>query len=244
LHLEIPVSPGALVVAMVVTVIAAIVQGSIGIGFAVLSVPVLALVDPALSPVPQLLLSLPLTVYMAWRERHAIHLKSMAWVLAGRIPGAALGMFLLGIASAKVLDAFIGGVVLAGTLITATDLKVRRTPATELIAGTVAGVTGLVSAIGGPPLALLYRNDKGEVLRANLAAIFTIGLLISIAGRALVNQISRSDIILSILLFPPLVIGIYFSRGLIKYFEGPALKISVLVLSALAAIGLILRALT
>lgn len=228
---------------MVVTVIAAIVQGSIGLGFAVLSVPVLSLVDPVLSPVPQLLLSLPLTMYMAWRERHAIHLKSMVWVLIGRPPGAAIGAALLHVATAQVLDAIIGVVVLAGTIISYTDLKVRRTPATEFIFGVVAGTTGLISAIGGPPLALLYRDDKGEVLRANLASIFAIGIVISIIGRLIVGEISKSDVLIAALLFPPLVLGTFLSRYLTKYFEGRALKLGVLALCALAAVGLIVRAL-
>lgn len=240
--MHLPVSWAALAAAMVVTVIAAIVQGSIGLGFAVLSVPVLSLVAPALAPVPQLLLSVPLTVYMAWRERHAIQLRSMAWVLVGRIPGAALGMWLLTVASESALEATIGVVVLFGTLVSSTDLKIRRTPGTELTAGIVSGATGMISSIGGPPLALLYHDDKGEVLRANLAAIFAIGIFISVGGRAAVGKISMTDLEITAWLFVPLVIGLYFSRKLIKYFEGRALKIAVLILSALAALGLIVRA--
>src|SRR5687767_14350581 len=114
------------------TLVAAIVQGSIGLGFAVLSVPMLSLVHPSLAPVPQLLLSLPLTVYMAWNERHAIHIRGAAWVLVGRIPGAFIGTLLLTIASARMLDAMIGGVVLAGTIVFSTTVPVRRNPLTEL----------------------------------------------------------------------------------------------------------------
>lgn len=235
------VSTSSLVAAFVVTLIAAIIQGAIGIGFAVLSVPVLSLVDPALAPVPQLLLSLPLTLSMAFRERHAIHLRSMVWVLAGRFPGAYLGSFLLGIASARSLDLMIGVVVIGGTIIFSTNLNVRRTPVTQFVVGVVAGVTGLISAIGGPPVALLYRDARGPELRANLAAIFALGVILSIITRAIGAQITEKDLWLTLILSPALALGIFSSTYLTKYFEGPALKISVLILCGLAGAGLIFR---
>src|SRR5687768_11992248 len=68
------ISLPVMIVAWVVTAASAWLQGAIGFGFAVVSVPVLALAHPALAPVPQLLLSVPLTVVMAVRERHAMDL--------------------------------------------------------------------------------------------------------------------------------------------------------------------------
>ena len=49
--------------------IAALVQGTVGFGFAIVSVPVLSLVNPALAPVPQLLVQVPLSFGMFLRER-------------------------------------------------------------------------------------------------------------------------------------------------------------------------------
>jgi hypothetical protein len=233
----------ALAVAVVVTAVAAIIQGAIGLGFAVLSVPVLSLVDPRLAPVPQLLLTVPLTFYMAWRERHAIRLKSAAWVLVGRIPGAFLGAALLAAGTARTLDLIIGLVVLFGTIVFSTDITVRRTVTTELAVGIVSGASGVISAIGGPPVALLYRDDHGESLRANLALIFAVGIVISIIARIAGGQISALDLVLTAILFPPLALGLYLSRRLTKYFEGRALKIAVLIICACAALGLIARAL-
>ncbi|MCL1692867.1 MAG: sulfite exporter TauE/SafE family protein, partial [Actinomycetia bacterium] len=63
-------SAAALITALIVTFIAAAIQGVVGMGFAMVSVPILALINPSLAPVPQLLITLPLTISMAWRERH------------------------------------------------------------------------------------------------------------------------------------------------------------------------------
>ena len=53
------------ILAFVITGGAAAVQGVAGVGFAMIAVPVLALIDPRLAPVPQLLVVIPLTMYMA-----------------------------------------------------------------------------------------------------------------------------------------------------------------------------------
>jgi uncharacterized membrane protein YfcA len=146
----------ALAASLVVTFLAAAVQGVIGLGFAIVSVPILSLVDARLAPVPQLLLSLPLTLSMAYRERHAIEWRALTWILIGRVPGAFLGMWLLRIATAQSLDLMTGVSVLAGVGIFSTRFQVRRNPYTELFAGIASGATGMVSSIGAA-VALLAR---------------------------------------------------------------------------------------
>ena len=54
-----PVSVAELVIALVITAAGAFVQGTIGVGFGIVSVPLLSLINPVLAPVPQLLLVSP-----------------------------------------------------------------------------------------------------------------------------------------------------------------------------------------
>ena len=86
--------------AMLTTASAAAVQGTVGLGFALISVPLLALLHPDLAPEPQLFIMLPIGISMALRERDAMDLTGVGWLLTGRIPGALIGVFLLGIATA------------------------------------------------------------------------------------------------------------------------------------------------
>lgn len=244
MSLLLPVPPVILAVAMLVTAVAAALQGTIGFGFAVLSVPILSLIDPVLAPVPQLLVTLPLTLSMAWRERQSVDLKGIGWVLAGRVPGAAVGVLLLQMAQKKSLDVLLAAVVLLAIGLLVTGVQVRRRPATELGAGLVSGVMGLVSSIGGPPLALLYRNETGPTIRASLAAIFSIGLCITIGARALADEISALDVHLGMLLLPALLLGLWVSRFFHGRVEGARLRAGILVVSASAAIGLLVRAMT
>ena len=155
-----PVSILQLVIALGVSLFAAVVQGTIGIGFGVVSVPLLTLVNPALTPVPQLLVVFPMTLLMAWREHGHIDRTGIPWIVAGRIPGSVLGVGLLVIATVRTLDALIAGAVLIAVAFIATGRSVPRTPVTLFGTGILSGVMALVASIGGPPGALLYKDSS------------------------------------------------------------------------------------
>ena len=72
-----------MLLACLLTAFAATVQGTIGFGFAILSVPVLSLLDPALAPVPQLLIMWVMTFGMFWRERRDVDLRGVGILLFG-----------------------------------------------------------------------------------------------------------------------------------------------------------------
>ncbi len=238
-----PVALWELVLAAVITAGAAAVQSGVGVGFAMVSVPLLALIDGRLSPVPQLLLTVPLAFSMAWRERHAIELSGVWWVLAGRLPGAALGLVLLKTVDGRALDALIGLVVLGAVLVLASRTTIRRTRPAEFAAGMAAGTSGLVASIGGPPLALLYRNDRGEVVRSNLATIFTVGLLVSILVRAGADEIAATDVEVALWLLPALAVGYLAGGRLLAHFEGARLRRALLGLSGAAGAVLVMKSL-
>ena len=236
------VSPLEWAIALAVTFLAAAVQGVVGVGFAMVSVPVLALIDPSLAPIPQLLITLPLTITMAWRERTHVVLKGVGWVVAGRIPGAAIGVALLAIATQQSLEITIAVLVVVAAAIIASGIHLNRNTATEFGAGLFSGVSGLVASIGGPPLALLYTRDEGPVVRSNLAAVFVIGLMITITARILSGNIAWSDAGTAAVLFPALVAGYLVSSSLKDRVSQRAIRNGILLISLLGAAGLVLRA--
>ena len=67
-----PASLPVLALAWGLTFVGAAVHGTIGMGIALVSVPILAIVDPALVPVPQMLLALVLNGFVFWRDRGAL----------------------------------------------------------------------------------------------------------------------------------------------------------------------------
>lgn len=240
----IDLSPIVWVLVLVVSATAAAIQGTVGIGYGLVAVPILALIDPRLSPVPQLLTVVPLTVAMAWRERHALDLRGVWWLLGGRLPGAAIGVALLALATQRTLDVLIGGTVLIAVLILMGGFRVRPTPATQFGAGVASGATSLVASIGGPPMALLYAGQEAPTVRATLSAVFTIGVVISVAVRLATGNIASTDLPVSLVILPAVIVGWLVSRRYKDRFSSSGVRLGVLGVSGLAAVGLVLRALT
>lgn len=238
-----PLSAATIVVALVVTAVAAAAQGVVGIGFAVVSVPTLSLIDPALAPVPQVLMVLPLTVLMAWRERAHADMRGVPWVLAGRLPGALLGLWLLALATQRTLDLMIAAMVLAGVAIRASSFQLKRNHLTELFVGTFAGTASMVASIGGPPMALLFQRERAETIRATLGVVFTVGVLVTVVGRALGGRISEEDVRIAGLLFPAMLAGYAVSVPLTSRVSEAFVRRGILIVSSLAAVGLLIRAL-
>ncbi len=235
--------PQLIAIGIAVTFVAATVQATIGVGFAICSVSILSLVDPRLAPAPQLLIALPLTLSMAFRERASIQTKGIFWIMAGRLPGTGAGVALLTLATKQALDLLIGGAILLAAGILATGASIPRNPKTEFAAGFTSAVSAMVSSIGGPPLAMLYRGSSGPVLRANMAVVFTLGLLLTIGGRLSAGALGLADLKVALALSPGLILGVYCSKFLMGRVEGRPLKMGILIVCALAAAGILVKTL-
>jgi uncharacterized membrane protein YfcA len=242
LGFDIPLSVPLILVAVVISGVAAAIQGVVGFGYAIVAVPLLSLLDPRFAPVPQILTALPLTVISAWRERRHIDGASIGWILTGRVPGIGIGAILVAAVSPRELDALIGLFVLASVACLSTGGGIIRNRLVDTSVGAIAGVSGYVSGIGGPPLALLYRDASGPIIRSTLGVLFAVGILVTVATRAAMGQVTLLDLYLAALLLAPVVLGTWASRFLHGIVEGRGLRVSVLVLCTVAGVGLLLRA--
>jgi len=228
-------------VAFGISFVAAALHSTVGFGFALISVPLLSLLNPLFAPVPQLFVVWPLTVAIVWRERHAVEVRSTLWIFAGRVPGAFVGVALLKLLSSAKLDMLMSLMVFAGALVVVSRGTFRRTPARELGAGIASGTMAMVSAIGGPPIALLYRNDEGPTVRANLGLVFAIGLTITITVRAAAGEVSWDEVAIAAALLPAVWLGLRASRRLIPHVDGPRLRNAIVLVAIGAAVMLFAR---
>jgi uncharacterized membrane protein YfcA len=239
----VPVSFPVLALAWGLTALGASVHGTIGMGIALVSVPVLALVDPTLVPVPQMLLALVLNGYLMWRERRAIDTSGIGWVIAGRFPGAALGVWLVAVLGSRTLSIAVAATILAAVAILATGVTVRRTASTGFAAGIASGVANHVAGMGGPALALVYHREPGPTIRGTISVVFVVGNAINLVARAIAHQIVPADLTLAALLLPSMLLGLWSSRFLAPRVEGTVLRAAILAVSAVAAVGLIVKSL-
>lgn len=226
-----------------VVVIAAALQGSIGFGLAVLSVPILTVVDPVFTPIPILILSLVVGAGTLLRERGDLDLEGLGWVISGRVPGAILGAWVLSVATERTLGIVIGVIVLLAVAVLGSGWTVKLSRASRLIAGIVSGFSGTSAGIGGPPIALLYGRQAGPVVRSTLGAIFTVGITINLVILTLLGVLTTTDIGVAIMLTPAMVVGFVISGRLRPHVEGERVRIGILIVSSVAALSLLVSSL-
>lgn len=226
-----------------VVFVGAVMQGVVGMGMNLLAAPLLALVNPALVPVPLLAAGLVLSSLALWRELGHTDWRGAGFAVAGRVPGAVLGTLAVATLPQRSFAVLVGVFVLACVLATMLAWRPSPTSPALVIAGFVGGITGTASSIGAPPVALLYQHDSGARIRATLAAYMLFGGVISLAGLAIGGQIDVLDVWVSLGLLPFLALGFWASTPLRRHLDSGWTRPGVLLLSAGSALFLILRAL-
>ena len=239
---DLPLAPELLWAAALVVAFAGLVQGVLGIGFGLVTVPILSLLDPLMAPVPSLLLTAPMTCYMFWLERKNVDLKSVQWIFVGRFPGAAAGLLILAAFERVWLDLWIGLIVFFAVVVLRSVESFQRTRWVEFWTGVTSGITAMISSTGGPPVALLYRQETGPFVRANMSLIFFGGVFITIAARLSQGHISSSDFHLAVLLLGPLLLGLFLSHFVRPHIDhGDRYRTAILSLCATAGLVLTIR---
>ena len=203
-------------------------QGSTGVGFALVVSPVLALLAPELLPACVLILMLPLNLYVAAREWRALDRRGAAWITSGRCVGGGLGLLVLAMLPGNALRVFVG----AATILTALGSLFGRAftpgPSAFVAAGLVTGVTETATGIGGPPMALVYQHHPGPVLRATLAVCFLLGELVSLGLLALTGRLNATQLGVTLWLLPALAAGALLSRWLHGRVDGRPMRLALL----------------
>ena len=219
----------------------AAIQSTIGFGFALVAVPVLALVEPGSVPVAVLVLSLPMTIGMAVHERAHADRSGFAWLIAGRVIGTAVGVWVLSEVSSDGFSLVIGIALVLAVAGSVWGVDVEPTPVTNLTAGTLSGAMGTTSAIGGPALAVLYQRRPGPELRSTLAGVFVVGSLISLVALLAAGEVHAPELILALQLAPALVAGLLLGSLATRRLDGPWLRPAVLVFAAVAGLVIAVR---
>ena len=208
----------------VTVLIAAFVQGSTGLGFALISGPVIGMVAPRLLPVFLLIQMIPLNGYVTWRERHALDGVGTTWISVGRFVGTFGGLGVLFLVTEQQLSLLIGVSTVLAVLMTVLAPSFEPGRGAFLAAGLVTGVTETSTGIGGPPLALVYQHRPAPVLRSTVAACFLIGEVVSVAILAITDSISRDHLRVAFVLLPAVIVGALLSRLVHHRLDGTLMR--------------------
>lgn len=224
----------------VAVAIGAVIQGSIGFGYALVAVPALVLLLPWAVPVTPLLLALPMTALMSAREWRSIDFDGFLLITLGRLLGTTVGVALLVLAPRGYLSTLTGFLIVAAALASFFKPSFEVRNSTRVTGGVASGVVGTVAALGGTPLALVYQDRSGPELRSTLSVSFVVGIAMSLVGLGLAGKVEGRHFVLALELLPGLLVGLWASRWVVKRLKERWLRPAVLTFAAVAGVAIIL----
>lgn len=215
------------------------IQGSLGFGLGMLTSPIFAMIDRSFVPAALMVAVVPLTIGVAVRDRQHIDTAGFTWALTGRFPGVFIGIVALGSMNGDLLAYAVALAVLVAVSISIITSRrgqiVLRTPRTMTGAGFASGFMGTVTSIGGPPMALVYKDGDPRVMRATLAGFFSVGAVISVVALALAGEIGQHELALTLVILPGVLAGLPASRILERYLPEDRMRPLILIICALSA---------
>lgn len=218
-------------------------QGTIGMGVGILMSPVLAIVDPDAVPTVIIIMAMPLTVLMSFRERAHIDMRGFSFMLLGRIPGTVAGILLLAVLSGSAITVMSGTVILVAVLLSTVHAAPHPTDGLTFVGGAASGTMGTAAGVGGPPLALVYQGQDPAVVRSTLALSYLAGTVLSLTGLWLAGEVALWKAQLALVLIVPMLVGFALSIAVIARLHLRWFRPAVLTFAAIAGAAAIVRGL-
>ena len=239
--LSFPLGPVEAIAVFLTAVSAAAVQSVAGFGLALVSAPLLLLIHGPFVPGPMMAGGLVLTCLILIRDHQHVDVSGLTYSLIGRMIGTVGAAGFLLVASDTLFDLAFALLVMFAVILSAAGLEPRPNRKNAFIAGSLSGLMGTISSIGGPPMALLYQNAGASRLRGTLAGFFLVGSIVSLMALALVGRFGPEEIVLSIFLAPPMALGFWLGGPLRSRMSDRAIRPMVLGLSFVSGMTVLLR---
>ena len=198
-------------------------KGGLGGAFALMGVPVLALVMP---PVQAAALLLPLLLMMdavsLWVWRGFFHKQTLAAMLPAAVVGIAVGGLTAAVTPEGLVRLIVGVVALAFVLRSVWPARtgVARTPsrASAWFWGAVAGFTSFVAHAGGPPYqvhTLPLRLDP-RVYTGTAVIFFAVVNVVKVLPYAALGQLDARTLMSAAVLLPVAAVAVLIGAALVR----------------------------
>lgn len=218
-------------------------QGVAGYGIGTLAAPLLFLISPAFIPAPLTLNAGVLTVLMLMRNRTSLQVREVRFAIAGGLVGAVFAGATLMVISAEGFELVFGALILVAVMLSVAGLKPRLNPRNSVIAGAASAYMGTITAVGGPPIAMIYQNEKGPLVRANMSAFFLFANVFVLTTLVFSGYLGVTELWLFVATMPGVFIGFWLSAGLVNRLPFEALRPIILGIAAIAGLAALIRGL-
>lgn len=217
-------------------------QSTLGFGASFTLVPALAVLAPELLPGSVIVAIVPMSLLMIARDRRGFDVHAVGRVSLGRLPGIAAGGVVVAMLPLRWLTVAIAVILLGAVASVAGGWRLEVTRPREVAAGMVSGVTGTAAALGGPPLALLYRESAGAVLRPTLAGVWLVGTLPVLLALALAGSLTGEQALAGTWLGAAMVAGLTVAAPAVARIDDRMLRRLVLAWAGVGAVMALGRA--
>jgi uncharacterized membrane protein YfcA len=230
-----------LIVANFVIFIAAVLQAATGVGFAMVAVPLLALISLAWVPAPMLICNIGLSVIIMSRGRHELDRREAPPLVLGLTLGTFAGAGVLALFEGQGMGAMIGGIIVAAVAASLFTPPVRITRGRLASGAFLGGATGVIAAMHGPPLILLYQRERPEKVRATMAGVFLFGCFLALASLWLAGLLGWEDLWRGAVLLPGVGLGFFVGKALGGQLSPGAVRYAMLGVSGAAGLALLVK---
>jgi len=235
------IDPTTLLLASIIIFMGALTQSLIGFGLAVVAAPLLYIVEPDLVPGPIIIMGFTISLLTLFRERRALKFNGLQYALLGRIPGGVIGTALLLFAPKSILGLAIAIIVAIAVLLNFLNVNLPVNRKTLFGAGVLSGIFGNISAIGGPPLAILLSGQDPNQFRAALSVFFVFGSMISLAILDAAGLLGAKHLWLSLYLIPSAILGYLVAGRLVGKIDKDRTRTITLLLCSASAVILTVK---
>lgn len=230
-----------LILANLALIAGACLQGVAGYGIGTLSAPLMFLISPAFLPGVMIINAVVLTVLMLVRNHQSLSFRPVRYAIVGNVVGTALAAVTLAFLTAQGFELAFGVLILLAVGMSVMGLKPSLSARNSMLAGGASGYMGTITAVGGPPIALIYQNETGPLVRANLSAFFLFASCASIVALAPAGYIGKDELKLVLMTCPGVFIGFWLSGHLVNRLPFNALRPIILSVAAIAGVAAVVR---
>ena len=212
-----------------IVLLAGIVSGTGGFGFALFAVPPLLFMnEPSTVVAMTNVLGVCSGIVVTVTEWHAVRRATLRALIPWAVMGLAIGIAILHVFDELYIKLLASVVVVTFSLHAVSKLPfpgIHR-PGAVAAAGLSSGVLGTTTGLTGPPIALLFtaRDMEPAAFRVTITTYFVVVNFVAVSLLIVSRQLDRSDMILSLGLVPAALAGRMTGRRIADSISPPVFR--------------------
>ncbi|MBT8476377.1 MAG: TSUP family transporter [Alphaproteobacteria bacterium] len=234
--------PWALAACGAAAFIGTLMQRLAGQGFGMITAPIVAIAAPEFLPATLLLLGAAIGLSSTAVDLSEIDGRELPAGFAGRALGAVIAAIIAAqLTNPDAFAALVAVMIYLGIALSLVGIRAAIRPVSLFLAGTLAGIMGTLTAVGAPPMALLYQYEQQKRAAAMQNAFFLWGMLVSIGALWIAGLVGWRHVGFAVFLAPMVIIGLVVAQPLSRRVAKAQMRPWALGLAGLAATGIVAK---